>query len=64
MGHKFNLYLTENSMRGRRKMGKGRGRGREKSINPPPFFPFSLSTTPFDACYAGHIENKITVATI
>ena len=21
--------------------------------NPPPFFPFSLSPTPFDACYAG-----------
>ena len=62
MGHKFNLYLTENSMHGRPK--KGKGRGREKSTNPPPFFPFSLSPTPFDACYAGHIENKITVATI
>ena len=23
--------------------------------NPPPFFPFSLSPTRFDACYAGHI---------
>ena len=30
---------------------KGRERGREKST--PPFFLFSLSPTPFDACYAG-----------
>ena len=28
----------------------GRGGGRKA---PPPFFPFSLSPTPFDACYAG-----------
>ena len=52
------------SLRGRRK--KGREMGREKSTKegkgngafpslpyPPPFFPFSLSPTRFDACYAG-----------
>ena len=37
------------SLRGRSK--KGRERGREKS-------PFSLSPTPFDACYAGRDETK------
>ena len=53
------------SLRGGRK--KGRVRGREKSAkegkmkgslpslpNPSPFFPSSLSPTPFDACYAGY----------
>ena len=57
------------SRRGRRK--KGRGRGREKSTTfsplPPPFYPFFLSPTPFDACYAGYImtgashENRATL---
>ena len=40
-----------------RKRGKGR-EGREGPFPslpyPPPFFPFSLSPTPFDACYAGY----------
>ena len=53
-----------NSQRGRRK--KGRERGREKStkegkgkgvpspLSPSYLLPFSLSPTPFDACYAGY----------
>ena len=40
-----------------RKRGKGR-EGREGPFPslpyPPPFFPFSLSPTPFDACYEGY----------
>ena len=43
---------------GRRGREKARRRGKGKGLlpslpNPPPFFPFSLSPTPFDACYAG-----------
>ena len=26
--------------------------------NPPPFFRFSLSPTPFDACYAGYSKSE------
>ena len=65
MGHKFNFYRTENSMRGRPKKGKGGGGGGGGGGRKAPIpLPFSLSPTPFDACYAGYIENKITVATI
>ena len=54
------------SLRGRRQKRRGRGRGIEKgkgkgkgalSLSPPiplPFFPSSLSPTPFDACYPGY----------
>ena len=35
----------------------GAKRGGRKAL-PPPFFPFSLSPTPFDACYAGYIYLK------
>ena len=28
---------------------------RPLSPQPPPFFPLSLSPTPFDACYAGYV---------
>ena len=35
--------------------GGGKGEKRLPSLpNPPPFFPSSLSPTPFDACYAGY----------
>ena len=59
--------------RGRRK--KGMGRGREKSTKegkgkgaspfpslpyPPPFSPFSLSPSPFEACYAGYAFGEIS----
>ena len=41
------------SLRGtRKKEVEGRGR---KGWNPPPFFPSSLSSTLFDACYAGYL---------
>ena len=37
-----------------RKRGKGREDPFPSLPYPPPFFPFSLSPTPFDACYAGY----------
>ena len=44
------------SLRGtRKKEVKGRGR---KGWNPPPFFPPSLSSTLFDACYAGYLYRR------
>ena len=55
------------SLQGRRKKGRGRekstkegkGKGAFPSLpNPPPFFPFSLSPTPFDACYAGYVLSR------
>ena len=36
-----------------RKQGKGKKGPLPSLPNHPPFFPSSLSPTPFDACYAG-----------
>ena len=49
------IYIT--CLAGAKRGGDGVGREREglSSLpNTPPFFPSSLSPTPFDACYAGY----------
>ena len=60
--------LYSASLRGRRKKEREKGEGESAKAgkrevsgkgplpslpNPPPFFPFLLSPTPFDACYSG-----------
>ena len=67
MGQKYKVYLLK-KVQGIDKnfpispilspcVTRKKGRGREKSTkegNPPPFFPSSLSPTPFDPCYEGY----------
>ena len=54
--HANKLLITAQPIRNLRTMNKGGSYSRRlfpSFPNPPPFFPFSLSPTPFDACYAG-----------
>ena len=69
--HSFQTFSIH-SLRGRHKKGRGRGeeekrqgeKGRERRLLPLspiplPFFPSSLSPTPFDICYAGHNIHRV-----
>ena len=69
--HLFQPFRVH-SLRGRHKKGRGWGeeekrqreKGRERRLLPlspipPPFFPSSLSPTPFDTCYAGHNIHRL-----
>ena len=66
--HSFQTFSVH-SLRGRQKKGREKSaKGKKEGSwapsppslpNPPPFFPSSLSPTPFDICHAGHNIHRV-----